>query len=472
MNMGLRVTVALLAFFQMGASFGASAGGQTNQYSATQLMQLLKLRDAGTIDSDVLTSEVNRRGIGFKLDVATMSELSTNADVGWAGLKEIEVFLDTLPAAPASGAGTAEATTAKPTPVLDTKSAALLPALTTNMVVLSSNLISSGLNVAEVAGNVAQNGTSSSLLGTNTSAFGTNMMEIGQSYAALGTNLLLQANLPSTPYQAFISVGSEFMSPYGISVVNPTAHGTGMLTNAGNSTVGYVEFDYINHHVLRDFNRTVTTGKYFKGDFVAPWHEAPDIQFTMGFLFDNGTTITNGQTYTAQMLAGADYYSQLTLGFPIWRLDIANQSHQVAVEASGGLSTEQNFSEVHPNAFVGLAYETSFNPWVLSSSTNNCGFFAAKVGAGWIDVPSLVGTNNLVRLDGNEYPIFDLKPNWQLGAYLAYPLTSKLYLTVEANDYLGNNPPDSWNVKVGASVPLDSIANIFSSVISSVGSSK
>jgi hypothetical protein len=268
----------------------------------------------------------------------------------------------------------------------------------------------------------------------------------------------------SRPYQAFITSGAEFMNPYAISVTG----GKGVLTNAGNSTVGFVEFDYINRHVLRvesrDNGASTNWGK-FGGNWICPFKEAPDVQFTMGFFFDNGSGITN-QSYTAQTLAGADFYSQLSLGFPLWRLDIPNQqSHQVSLECSGGVVTEKSFEELHPNAFVGLGYETSFSPFLQSTTTNACGFFEAKAGVGWVDLPSLVGTNNLVNLDGNEIPIFNLKAACEIEAYLAYPLTSKIYLTVDATDYLGNKPPQSWNIKVGASIPLDGIAKSFSSLL-------
>jgi hypothetical protein len=474
----VRRMVVWLVMVQIGGSLGALADTATNKFSAPDLMVLLNWRDAGKIDNDALVSMVGHQGVSFKLDVDTILELSTNASVGKAGLEKIEAFLSSLPGPAGAGSKTAGTTTAPtstttPTnvaPKLDTSTAAKLPTLTTNAVALATNLTVVGLNVAGVGGNITLKGTDSTLLGTNTTAFGTNLTELGDSLASLGTNLLAQNKPPSIPYQAFISVGSEFVNPYGISVVNPTPGSKGVLTNAGNSTVGYVEFDYINRHVLRSFGRDQVTGNWFGGSFVCPVTQAPDVQFSMGFLFDNGTTITNGQTYSAQILAGADYYSQLTLGFPIWRLDKPGQSHQISLEASGGVATEKSFEEVHPNAFAGLAYETSFNPMLLTSATNNCGFFMAKAGAGWIDVPSLVGSNNAVNLDNNGTPIFDLKPNWQLGAYLAYPLTSKLYLTVEANDYLGGKP-DSWNVKVGASIPLDGLSATFSSLIKSVGGS-
>ena len=254
------------------------------------------------------------------------------------------------------------------------------------------------------------------------------------------------------------------MNPYVINV----SGGQGVLTNAGNNTVGFVEFDYINRHVLRADGRdsfTSTNWGAFGGKWLCPFRWPPDVQFALGFVFDNGTSTTN-QSYTAQTLAGADFYSQMALGFPLWRIDIPNQQgHQVSLELSGGVVTQKGFEQVHPNAFVGLGYETSFNPTLGTTTTNACGFFEAKAGLGWVDLPSMTGANNLVNLDGNGNPIFNLKSACEVEAYLAYPLTSKIYLTVDATDYIGNKPPQSWNIKVGASIPLDSIAKSFSSLL-------
>jgi len=281
---------------------------------------------------------------------------------------------------------------------------------------------------------------------------------------------LPSTNTPvSSPYQAFIASGAEFVNPFQI-VVPAGAH-FGTLTNAGHSTVGFVEFDYINRHILRPGRMDPTAKQPNKYGFFNPLGDVPDVQFQLGFLFDNGTTVTNGQTYSAQSLAGADFYTQMGLGFPLWRHDLPTQSHQVSLEASGGMTTEQSFEHVHPNAFVGLGYETSFSPFIGSATTNVCGFLVTKIGAGWADLPATTGTSNYVYLDGNGNPRFDFRPNWEMSAYLAYPLTSKVYLTVEANTFVGNNQPDSWNIKVGASIPLDSMSTIFSSVIKSVGGS-
>jgi hypothetical protein len=266
----------------------------------------------------------------------------------------------------------------------------------------------------------------------------------------------VQTNQPSRPYYAFFTAGAEFLNPYVVSVPNATVHGTGTLTNAGSSTVGFLEFDYINRHVLR------ADGAYYGPSwlFKPGTHFYPDAQFNIGFLLGGGAGLTN-TSYSAQTLAGADFYSQFTLGIPIVRLDRPEQSHQISVELSGGVTTESQFEIVHPNAFAGLGYQVAFKPIIGLATTNNCGFFSARFGAGWVDVPSLVGTNNLVNLDGNGIPIFDFKPSCEFGAYLAYPLTQSTYLTVDANTFFGDNPPNSWNIKVGLSIPLEKISGIF-----------
>jgi hypothetical protein len=351
-------------------------------------------------------------------------------------------------------------------------------AAVTNLSMAATNVMMARTNLPVVADYAQRVATNLYLLQTNDSpalSMVTNNLEnIATGINAYAAGLQLHTNFTSRPYQAFISAGAEFLNPYAISVPNPTPYGTGTLTNAGSSTVGYVEFDYINRHVLRLTGRDFCTGTNwwdFTGQWMIPTKEAPDVQFNMGFLFENGTGITN-QNYSAQSLAGADFYSRLDLGFPIWRLDLPTQSHQVSFEAGGGVGTQKNFELIHPNAFVGLGYETSFRPFLGSSYTNSCGFFEAKAGAGWTDLPSLVGTNNLVNLDGNGNPKFNFRPACELSTYLAYPLTDKVYLTVDAIDYLGYRPPQSWSVKVGVSIPLDSIGNVFSSIINSVSGSQ
>jgi hypothetical protein len=85
------------------------------------------------------------------------------------------------------------------------------------------------------------------------------------------TNSQSSANGVSRPYQAFITSGAEFMNPYAISVTG----GKGVLTNAGNSTVGFVEFDYINRHVLRVGDRdngTSTNWGKFGGNWICPFN--------------------------------------------------------------------------------------------------------------------------------------------------------------------------------------------------------
>lgn len=415
---------------------------------------------------------------GMKLDAATIFNLD-KAGVTLTNIQALEQFIATQAAGNASQMATQAVSNNLQFASLKLGGVTNLNlAAITNLSMAATNVPMARTNLLVVADYAQQMTTNLSVLQTNDTqefSFVTNNLEdIASGIRGYAANLTLETNFSASPYQAFITVGAEFLNPYAISVLNPSPYGQGVLTNAGNHTVGFVEFDYINRHILRATGRETTEGDKwydFGGKWLVPTEAPPDIQFNIGFLFDNSSGITN-QSYSAQSLAGADFYSRLDLGFPIWRLDLPTQSHQVSIEVGGGVGTQQSFEQIHPNAFAGLGYETSFSPFLQSSFTNNCGFFEAKAGAGWVDVPSLVGTNNLVNLDGNGSPIFNIKPACELETYLAYPLTSKMYLTVEAVDYLNQRPPQSWNVKVGVSVPLDGVTGVFSSLVNSVGGSQ
>lgn len=254
----------------------------------------------------------------------------------------------------------------------------------------------------------------------------------------------------------FVTSGAEFQNPYAI-VVNGSR---GMLTNAGNSTVAFVEFDYLNRYATRPGNYESDTNLYnewfnsnaaiFGGYLQLPWKHVPDIQVDVGFVFDNGINVSN-QSYTAQTLAGGgDFYSDFGFGFPLWRVNSGAEKAQVSLETSGGLVTDKSFEEVHPNAFVGLGIQSD----LLST---NC-LLSGRVGVGWLDLPQ-VGAGNVVALDANEQPIFDFKPQCEMSSYILIPI-GKVFLSVGANAYVGNQTPNSWNIRVGASIPFSAFKSI------------
>jgi hypothetical protein len=110
-------------------------------------------------------------------------------------------------------------------------------------------------------------------------------------------------------WRAGFSVGADFLNPYVISVPSGATFGT--LTNAGNSTVGYLQFGIMRHWAFNPyFVSTNGWANHFpisdvlSGD--RSWNAyTPDFQFDIGFLFANNVSSTN-KTYSAQTLAGSD----------------------------------------------------------------------------------------------------------------------------------------------------------------------
>jgi len=276
-----------------------------------------------------------------------------------------------------------------------------------------------------------------------------------KAFAPVTTN----SNFRSLPF--FVTGGAEFQSPFAV-VVNGS-HGT--LTNAGNTTVAFVEFDYVNRYAGRVKDYAEDTNLYnewcnskstlFGGYLQVPWKHVPDYQVDVGFVFDNGNTVTN-QSYNAQTLAGGgDFYADFGFGLPIWRRNDLSLMHkvQVSIESWDGVVTEKTFEEVHPNAFVGLGLQSS----ISALGITNC-LLSARIGAGWLDLPE-VQAGNSVRLDDNNLPVFQLTPECEMSTYLLIPIGG-VFLTVGANTYFGDGPPDAWNIKVGATIPFTSFKSI------------
>lgn len=285
--------------------------------------------------------------------------------------------------------------------------------------------------------------------------------------------ITIPTNVPSLPYWSFFSSGAEFQNPYQISVSNKSA----TLTNAGSRTVAVLEFDFINRYVVRDPKRmdsdapvnnewgtwVVGKNRFLGGYLENPFGHLPDVQINLGFAFDSGSSST---TYSASTLAGSgDYYSDGAVGLPIWRSQRQAMRQQVSLDFAGGIATDKQFLEVHPNMVFGLGYQTSFKTF-YNTSNNACGFFCSRIGAGWTDVPSLTGSGSGVVVDGLDNPEFKFRVAPALEASLAVPLTSAIYLTAQANVFMENRP-SSWNITVGATIPFSSIQDLFKSFIGS-----
>ncbi len=285
------------------------------------------------------------------------------------------------------------------------------------------------------------------------------------------TNGVVQDNLPNTNgfsnWRAGFSVGADFLNPYVISVPSGSTFGT--LTNAGNSTVGYLQFDIMRHWVFKPyFVSTNEAVNHFPiiSIFKDPsWNAyTPDFQFDIGFLFGNGVSSTN-KTYSAQTLAGSDIFFQVATEFPLWRNGWTNDSGipvQLSAGGSMGITTEQSFEKIHPNYFVGGTLDIGLPHGLFGIGSNNPpGLAEFKIGEACLDFPSLTGTDNQVNLE-NGIPQFGGKWVPEMGANVLLPVGSYLYLDVEANAFLSKQTPNQWNIKVGATIPWSTVQSMFS----------
>ena len=258
------------------------------------------------------------------------------------------------------------------------------------------------------------------------------------------------------------SGGAEFLNPY--QIVVPSGSATGTLTNAGHSTVAYLQLDLIRRWVLAPdsdgkASPEIPDNRFF-GGLVNPFVTAPDVQVTMGFILGGGSTSSN-KTYSAQSLAGSDFYLDLGAGVPLWRNSWYKLDNdfpaQVSLGGSLGVTTEGAFEKVHANEFVGGLLDVGINGY---DAGTNAGFMEVKLGFGHLDFPSMTGTASQVNLDGNRIPIF--KEQWapEMGANVFFPV-GKIYLNLEANAYFTDRSPDQWNIKVGATIPFETLGSTF-----------
>ncbi|MGD0259319.1 MAG: hypothetical protein ABSD29_05770 [Verrucomicrobiota bacterium] len=344
--------------------------------------------------------------------------------------------------------------------------------MVTNTAVLGTNLMILGTNLTDVGTSISLNGTNAPALGTNTLSFGTNLVEIGTNVERLGATLAMP-HRASIPYAAFLSSGATFKGTYNVHVTNSPAGPEGYLDNSGDNIVGFLEFDYISRYVFRqlqpgEVDHEYNHGNWFGFKLLEPWKHAPDIETRIGFTFANSTGPSN---YTASTIVGSgDFYTDVRVGVPLFRRTTPNQRQQISLEGEGGFSTDTSFLEVHPTAFVGLGYQTSFRPVLGASSTNVCGFLSGRLGAGWIDVPSTTTSPTPgvtgVTLDSGGLPVFHLDPSPCMSVLLVYPITGSLFLVLDANTYIRHAPAD-WTVSVGLSIPLGKVSSIITSPFTS-----
>jgi hypothetical protein len=440
------------------------------KYSISQVYDMILLTDDKIVSEEAIISEARAKGIEFGIgDLPEFKNAHKSDKKLDKHMKMLAAVIKAVaqPAPPAAAGGGA---IAAPNPAqggtLRGDLSTNLVNVATNAAALGTNLMVLGSNMADVGANISQNGTNAPALTNNIHSFATNMETIGTNVEWLGATLAMPQG-PSIPYSAFLSSGARFTGPYTIHVTNSTS--PGVLDNSGNNTVGFLEFDYINRYVFRPPRELERQqhGDLFGFEFVKPWEHAPDIEARIGFNFANSTGTSN---YTASTMVGSgDFYSDTRVGLPLFRHTTKAQRQQISLEGEGGMTTDKSFMAVHPSAFVGLGYQTSFRPHIGSSSTNVCGFLSGRLGAGWIDVPSTTGSvpgGVGVKLDGNGLPVFHLDPSPCFGVLLVYPITESLFLELDSNTYIRHEPAN-WNVSVGFVIPLGKVASIITSPFSS-----
>lgn len=302
-------------------------------YTAEQLLDLIRLRDQGTIDTNTFQTLVHTRSI-VPIDVPTILGLQKK-NISEEQLMELDQVAKDLN----NGNGqvstqasyskdSATAPGARPSGASTNLAALVQPKLMiteANMRAAATSLIASGDSLAAYATNYSVAGADTNLL-----AFGTNLTGLGT------TMISALTNSPSLPYKVFFSVGAKFQNPYALHVDPSSAFAT--LTNSGNSTVPFLEFTYLNRFVLRDpsdesdprwdgVRQIVARDKI---EAFWPFLHFPDIEIHLGFTFANSLASSN---YSASTIAGGgEFYNDGSVGLPFMRYTSASQSHQLTLE--------------------------------------------------------------------------------------------------------------------------------------------
>lgn len=295
--------------------------------------------------------------------------------------------------------------------------------------------------------------------------------QAGQFFPNVRTNEL--------PYRFFISAGATFQAPYIVSYNQTT--GAATLTNTGSTTVGTLDFNFIDRYVLRPNSQDMYYyGKSSGWHWVDQWQEEeskdtflgwlhgtlgysithPDIDWNLGILFANGAPSSSGSntTYSTATIAGSgNFWTDASVGLPLLRDKGDNLIQQVSAEIAGGATTDEKFMSVHPNFFVGGGYQASFLPF-YESSTNNLAFIISRAGYGFIDMPDL--TTNLDVRVSRSLPQWQRKwePSIQTSFY--FPMVGNIYFSLNVQACFLQNPTP-WNITAGVTIPLDKVTDIF-----------
>ncbi len=264
----------------------------------------------------------------------------------------------------------------------------------------------------------------------------------------------------------FFASGAKFQNPYAIGYDPTVDTDTGKLNKQGNDTVSFLSINWVDRYALvgRGEDARATNGQWM----CEIWPTRPDISAGIGIVFGGGLAATN---YSAATLAGGgDFYANLDIGLPLWRHETAFARRQFTIELGGGVSTEKDFLQVHTSAFFGLGYELGYRAEFLGNPSSY-GLLCLRAGFGPVDVPVINATETQleVKVDGG-LPQFNHRWAPVFSVTFAHPLTENIYLLFAANVvslrevYSPRTGPDQWSITVGASIPMSALKGIFAGV--------
>lgn len=251
----------------------------------------------------------------------------------------------------------------------------------------------------------------------------------------------LDSPVPPTNSMWTVSIwtGAKLENPYSIT--------NGMLKPNNSKTAAFIDLELTHRYVLSG-NTSGEDNEYFWGkprrygdgkwDWFIPGQVFPDLNFRMGYVFNNSSTTPTNLTVST-IAGGSDLYSDNSIGVPFWRWSQPDLNQQATIELGGGFTTDKEFLAIHPNYFVGLGYQFHNKDWLWQT----------RFGLGAADVPRIT-SGSTVATDSRGLPQFDFKatPTW--GTTITYSLNPTVKLQLGANAFFEKQA--TWNLSAGVSI--------------------
>jgi hypothetical protein len=244
--------------------------------------------------------------------------------------------------------------------------------------------------------------------------------------------------------------GAKMSNPYKIDA-------TGKVSASDHTSDGYIEINLSSRWIVRSgiyADDPVISAKHAEADYgyihmVNPLVRMPDIETKIGYLFRGSGTVTNSTIGT--VVGSSDIYADTSVGLPFIRYESVSRAwkQQVTLELNGGFTTDKDHLSLHPVAFFGGGYQSSF-----ALSTNQATYWSGRLGVAYFDQPSLTSSNT-VQINGLGEPAFHGAWAPAMGGEFVYPITSALSVQAGFNAYLSNSRyPASWNATLGITADL------------------